>query len=117
VSTRERIEWALTLSEAELFQHIGAYSYVLDGDVVLKKAFGDRDRNEKHGRGVFEHLRPEIERIVCQEWGACKRLAQFPDETALAVAVADTLVRTPRTIAESRSVGCVGLTQGAGIPD
>jgi hypothetical protein len=92
VSTREQIEAALRATDADLYRQIGARAYVLDGDVILKKSPGEPNRHEEHGRSVFASLRPDIERIVCREWGACEKLARYTDETELAMVIADTFV-------------------------
>jgi len=86
---RAELSAVLALSDADLFRQIGMRAYVYDGQVVIKKSFGDPD-DEQNGRRVFDSLLPRIRAVLCDQWRGCEKLAMYPDESALALVIADT---------------------------
>ncbi len=92
-AAQSSVQDALRLDDAELFRDLGRRAYVFREQLILKKSFDDPD-DEENGRRVFEHLTPRLRRLICDEWGGCEKLARYSDESALAVAVCDTIIAT-----------------------
>lgn len=83
----------LSASDAELFADLGSRAYISEGRLIHKRSVQDPN-DEENGKKIFAFILPELRRVICDDWQACRRMNKYPDELALVVAISDTIVTT-----------------------